>query len=129
MEVRALVPIWVTTPKVITVDYEQSAVYINLRQFKGNVQETFSELELKVYGEILNQMQKIYTQTPPPVLAKDNIYFAKPEAIGTTEIDGVLYDTYLPGVAVAEKPKSQYLGVSKPTNPTYTNIKFEAVSA
>lgn len=129
MEIGALVDIWVTTPFIIPqckeTDWVDKSYYINLRTFKGNVQESFSELELKVYGEVLNQMQKIFTNVPPLVLAKDQIYFTEPIANGTILIDGVLFKTYPKGVATAEKPKSQYIGVNKPINPTYINIKFD----
>lgn len=127
MEIAGLIPIWVTTPYVDeqTDVYQSHTVYINKRKFVGNIQENFSELDVKIYGEILNQMQKIYTNTPPPIAAKDSIYFAEPIAVGTIEIGGVSFDIYPKGVAVAFKPKSQYINVSKPINPTCTNIKFE----
>lgn len=116
MELNALVDIWVTTPIIETFDFQENIKYVNLRKFKGNVQESFSKLEYKIYGEVLDQMQKIFTQSIPPINAKDNIYFEEPIAL--------MNGTFSQGVAIAEKPKSQYIGTNRIKNPTYTNIKF-----
>lgn len=127
MEINSLVGFWVTTPVILIEDYEEMIYYTNKRYFRGNIQENFSELELKIYGEILNQMQKIYTETSIDIKAGDNIYFSEPITNGQHMINDELVDTYNKGEAVAEKPKSSYIGVNRLINPTYTNIRFNAV--
>ena len=127
MEIRNKINIWVTTPIIQVDDFEEKTVYTNLRKISCNVQENFSSLEFKVYGEILSQMAKVYTSIVPPIKAKDNVYFEEPEPIGTKAIgtDSILI--YNKGVAEAEKPKQSYMSLNKITNPTTTNIKYFAM--
>lgn len=118
---------WVTTPVECHREYKWQTDYINLREVRVNRQATFSELELKVYGEILNSMQKLYTDNVPAIKEKDSIYLIKPNPIGEKEVNGVMQIVYAQGVATAEQPKPQYIGVNRIRNPTYTNIKFNPV--
>lgn len=128
MEIRALQTIWATTPVVVVVNYEEQRFFINKRSFQGNRQTDFSAVEFQVFGEVLNQKQRIYTSTPPPIMAGDYLYSSEPHPIGKREIDGVEQDIYPKGEAVAQKPKRQYEPpYNPPINPTSTLIQFEAV--
>lgn len=60
--------------------------YTNLRTLKLNVQTDYSELDLQTYGQTVNEIIKLRSNTLPDLVKGDYLYLTEPTVQGTFQI-------------------------------------------
>lgn len=118
MKIQNLTQIWVCSPKEVN-DYGQiTNIYINLRSMWANVQRDYNETDIAEYGQTVNEVVKVRTQTLPTIREFDHLYLTKPEIKETMEIDGESYGNYGQGDYSVESVIPSKIGVVAVKNPT-----------
>lgn len=103
--------------------------YTNLRELFLNVQTDYSELDLQTYGQTINEIIKLRSDTLPNLIKGDYLYMTQPKKQGTFEIDGITYDDYGEGEYQVESIKPAYMGTATIKNPTLIEAKIVTKSA
>lgn len=88
-----MVTVWAASPVRGRADFEPVTAYINLRELRANIQTDYSELDLKQYGNTVNEMVKLRFDADPGLSADDMIYLSKPTGQDVT-LDGTQYTDY-----------------------------------
>lgn len=118
MKIQNLAQIWVCSPKEVN-DYGQiTNIYINLRSMWANVQRDYNETDIAEYGQTINEVVKVRTQTFPEIREFDHLYLTEPEIKETMEIDGESYGNYGQGDYSVESVIPSKIGVVAVKNPT-----------
>lgn len=118
MKIQNLTQIWVCSPKEIN-DYGQiTNIYTNLRSLWANVQRDYNETDIAEYGQTINEVVKVRTQTLPAICEFDHLYLTKPEIKETIEIDGGSHGNYGQGDYSVESVIPSKIGVVAVKNPT-----------
>lgn len=68
--------------------------YTDLRSFDLNGQTDYSQLDIEEFGQAVNEIIKLRSDTVPDIKNGDYLYFTAPTKKGTFEIDGKTYDDY-----------------------------------
>ncbi|MCY1715221.1 hypothetical protein [Caproiciproducens galactitolivorans] len=92
--------------------------YTNLRKSNLNVQTDYSELDLQTYGQTVNEIIKLRSNTLPDISEGDYLYMTKPTVQRTFTIGGVAYDDYGQGEYQVESIRPAFVGVKTIRNPT-----------
>ena len=86
--------------------------YTNLRKIDLNTQTDYSQLDIEEFGQAVNEIIKLRSDTLPDIANGDYLYFTAPTKQGTFEVKGVTYDDY-------GKGEYQITGV----NPAMKNVQ------
>lgn len=76
--------VWAATPIRGREDFEPVVVYGDLREMKANLQTDYSELDLKQYGQTIDELVKLRFDEMPRLANGDMIYLSKPDGSAAT---------------------------------------------
>lgn len=124
MKRLTMVKVWACAPVTQNWDGEIHTANRNPQAFYANIQSDRNAVDAAAYGETLDQIIKLRTDTLPPVEVSHAIYLTKPEPIGTAELDGVSYDDYGPGEYLVQSVSPAVIGVSAVRNPTVITARI-----
>ena len=118
MILQDLITLWACSRVTKNVDGEPQKTYRDLRSFYANVQTDYTEIDVAEFGEAINEVIKIRTDTPPPVSKNDTLYFLKPSVVGAVPSAGENKPAYPQGEYTVLSVKSAYIGGNHIKNPT-----------
>ena len=84
--------LWVATPLRVRKDFEPITIYTNIRALQANIQTDYNELDLKQYGNTVNELIKLRFPSPPELSIDDMLYLKKPEGTNMTVGEQALVD-------------------------------------
>ena len=118
MRTATLATVYATTYLSEIKHGETVGGYTNLRELRLNVQTDYSELDLQTYGQTVNEIIKLRSNSLPDLAKGDYLYLTVPTVKGTFELDGQTYDDYGPGEYQVESIRPAFVGIHTVRNPT-----------
>ncbi len=124
MIIQDLIKIWVCDRYEMVVDGETKTFHINPRSMDVNIQTDYTEIDLKEFGETVNEIIKIRTDTIPDIAKGCTIYLSEPAQSGEIVIGEETNPTYPRGNYTVISVKPTYIGGSHIINPTITTARI-----
>lgn len=103
---------------------ETAGGFTNLRSFQLNGQTDYSQLDIEEFGQAVNEIIKLRSDTLPDIANGDYLYFTKPAVKGTFTIGDKTYDDYGQGEYQVTAVNPAMKNVQTVRNPTLIQARL-----